>query len=132
VSNVRWRPVLLAGLSAAGLTFGAVYLVVTVYAVLLGVQAQGEPDQAHIQRFAEGVGAWLGTVVGVLFTFGGAAWVARRVESATAALHGVLVGGVVAVVGLAFGGSLGIVEVVGAVLTVAAGWLGGRLGGRGR
>jgi uncharacterized protein YqgC (DUF456 family) len=54
------------------------------------------------------VSAWLGTVLGLLFTFGAAAWVARRAEAAPAALQGALVGVVVAVVGVVVGGSLGI------------------------
>src|SRR5918997_3994862 len=63
-SSVRWGLVLLVDVAAAVLTFVAMYLVVVVYAVVLGVQAQGEPDQTLIQRFAVVVGAWLGTVLG--------------------------------------------------------------------
>jgi hypothetical protein len=39
---------------------------------------------------------------------------------------------VAAVADLAFGGSFGVGALVGFVLTVGAGWLGGRLGKRGR
>jgi hypothetical protein len=89
-------------------TFVAMYLVGVVYAVVLGVQVQGEPYQTLIQRFTDVVGAWPGTVPRLLFIFGAAAWVARRARAAPAALQGALVGVVVAVVGLAVGGSLGI------------------------
>lgn len=44
---------------------------------------------------------------------------------------GLVVGLVIAVVDLAFGGSFGVGALVGFVLTVGAGWLGGRIGQRG-
>lgn len=78
--------------------------------------------------------AWSTFVLQLVLTVGGAVWVARKVESG-APLHGFLIGLVVALI--FFPLSLGfrypaLVMLGGFVLTVAAGWLGGVLGSRGR
>jgi predicted hotdog family 3-hydroxylacyl-ACP dehydratase len=108
-----------------------VFLVVTVYAVSLAARAQGAPNPDQIARFAEETGAWLGPVLAQLFTAWAAWLVARSVASETATRHGLVVGSVVglivAAVDLGFGGAFGVGALVG-IITVGAGWLGGRLG----
>jgi putative membrane protein (TIGR04086 family) len=75
------------------------------------------------------------TVLVVLLTAYCALRVARKVESA-APLHGFLVGLVAALilflVGLIFTGGFDLVAIIPYVLMVAAGWIGGVLGNRGR
>ncbi|HEY6411203.1 MAG TPA: hypothetical protein VIY29_27405 [Ktedonobacteraceae bacterium] len=137
LAHVHWGRVLLTGVLVAILSIVLVFLVVTVYATILAIQVRGQPDQAQITRFANQVYAWdIPTILVILLTIGGAAWVARKVEIG-ATLHGLLVGLVAAIciliLGLAFGGGggwLGMLVIF--VLTVAAGWLGGVLGSRGR
>ncbi len=90
-----------------------------------------QPDQVQI---ASQVASWSTFVLQLVLTVGGAVWVARKVESG-APLHGFLIGLVVALI--FFPLSLGfrypaLVMLGGFVLTVAAGWLGGVLGSRGR
>jgi hypothetical protein len=130
--DLRWGRVVVAGVVATVLAFAVVFLVVAVYAASLATQAQGAPDPDQIARFAEGTGAWLGPVLALLFTAGAAWLVARSVASEAATRHGLVVGLVVAVVDLALGGPFGVGALVGFVLTVGAGWMGGRLGKRGR
>jgi hypothetical protein len=134
--GLKWGRIVLAGVAATVLAFAVVSVVVAVYAASLAAQAQGAPNPDQIARFAEGTGAWLGPVLALLFTVGAAWLVARSVASGVASRHGLAVGLVVglvaAVTDLAFGGSLGVGALVGFVLTVGAGWLGGRLGKRGR
>ena len=107
------------------------FLVVTVYPVSLAARAQGAPNPDQIARFAEGTGAWLGPVLAQLFT-AWAAWLVARSMATEATRHGLVVGSVVglivAAVGLGFGGAFGVGALVGIIITVGAGWLGGRLG----
>jgi hypothetical protein len=132
--DLKWVRVVVAGVVATVLAFAVVFLVVTVYAAGLAAQAQGAPDPDRIARFAEGTGAWLGPALALLFTAGAAWLVARSVASGAAGRHGLVVGLVVglivAAVDLGLGGSFGVGALVGFVLTVGAGWLGGRVGKR--
>ena len=76
--------------------------------------------------------AWSTTVLALLLTVGGALWVARKVERA-APLHGFLVGLVAALILLPLGkASIDLAALIIFVLMVAAGWLSGVLGSRGR
>ena len=133
--DVRWGRVVVAGVVATVLAFAVVFLVVAVYAASLAAQAQGAPDPDRIARFAEGTGAWLGPVLALLFTVGAAWLVARSVASEAATRHGLVVGSVVGqivvAVDLGFGGAFGVGALAGFLLTLGAGWLGGRLGKRG-
>ena len=132
LSGVRWRPVLLAGIVAAVLSILAVFLVVTVYATILAFQIQSRPDQEVVKAFAIGIGAWLRPTLAVLLTLGAASMVARRVQPEAAALNGLMVGMIVAILVFAFVGSFGVAQLAGIALTVGAGWLGGNLGAHGR
>ena len=129
--DLKWGRVVLATV----LAFAVVSVVVAVYAASLAARAQGAPNPDQIARFAEGTGAWLGPVLALLFTAGAAWLVARSVASEAATRHGLVVGSVVglivATVDLACGGSVGAGARVGIVVTVGAGWLGGRLGKQG-
>jgi hypothetical protein len=124
-SHVQWGKVLWSSILL-------VILVVILYAVLLAVI--GFPSTS-----------WSTSILAILLTVGGAVWVARKVES-EAPLHGFLVGLVAALILLVFNpsvttflqgtypGRLGLlVLALGTFfLMVAAGWLGGILGSRGR
>jgi putative membrane protein (TIGR04086 family) len=134
LSQVRWGRVLLTGVLVAILSTVLLYLVIAVYAASLAIQARGQPDQAQIAQFVNQVAPWGGPILAILLTIGGAVWVARKVARG-ATLHGLLVGLVAAIslliVGLAFR-RLDLVALLTFVLMVAAGWLGGFLGSRGR
>jgi hypothetical protein len=131
VSTIQWGRVWLASGMAAGLSFCAIAMVITAYAMVLGIQAQGAPDEAQISQFADQIGFWGGSILTLLLTIGAAAWATRKVETG-AGLHGALIGLLVAVIGLIlsliFGQGLNPWEMVTFALTVGAGWLGGVLG----
>ena len=125
-SQMHWGRVLLTGVLV-------VILVVILNTVLLvlATHVWSQPDQAQI---AMQVSAWSTYILLLLLTFGGAVWVAHTVER-EALLHGLLVGLVVGFIlcflSLGFGSPV-LRALVTFVLNMAAGFLGGVLGSRGR
>jgi hypothetical protein len=133
LSHVHWGRILLTGVLI-------VILVVILNTVLfvLASNVWGPPSQNEI---VFQVNYWSTSLLAILLTVGGAIWVARTVES-EAPLHGLLVGLVAALVLFigsptitgAYRGRLDLLmAALGTFfLMVAAGWLGGVLGSRGR
>ena len=125
-TQMHWGRVLLTG----GLV---VILVVILNAVLfaLATHVWSQPDQAQI---AIQVSSWSIYILLLLLTFGGAVWVARTVEREPL-LHGLLLGVVVGFIicflSLGFGSPV-LMALLTFVLNIAAGYLGGLLGSRGR
>ncbi len=135
LSKVYWGRVLLASIVASGLSFWVTALVIFIYAFSLAFQVRGAPDQARINYFAELMGRWGAPIIAFLLTVMLATWVARKAKAA-ASLHSLLIGLLVASIGLmlslAFsltsGKPFGVSELVAFILAVGAGWLGGVLG----
>lgn len=125
-SQIKWVRVLLTALVVNIVGFLTVFLVVTAYASYLGFQARGAPDLGLIETFAAQYAPWIGSISLVLFTFLGGMHIGRRVQAALP-LHGILLGVVISLLNLVFGGSLDLSVLVTAVLTIGAGWLGGML-----
>ena len=125
-TQMHWGRVLLTG----GLV---VMLVVILNAVLfaLATRVWSQPDQAQI---AIQVASWSIYILLLLLTFSGAVWVARTVEREPV-LHGLLLGLVVGLIlcflSMGFGSPL-LMALLTLVLNLAAGYLGGLLGSRGR
>ena len=125
-SQLHWGRVLLSGVLV-------VLLVVILNTVLLvlATHVWSQPEQAQM---AIQVSAWSTYILLLLLTFGGAVWVARTVER-EALLHGLLMGLVVGLI-LCFlslgSGSPILRALVTFVLNMAAGYLGGLVGSRGR
>ena len=132
-SNIHWKRVLLAGMGITLLTTVLIFLVIGMYAMALAVQAQGAPDDAKIEAFANQIGQWGTPVIALLLTVALATWVARKTEAA-ARLNSIFVGLIAAItgliVGVLLGGALDWLAVTVFVLTLAASWLGGILGER--
>lgn len=128
LSQIKWVRVLLTALVVYILSFLAVFIVVTVYASYLGFQARGAPDQAMIEVFANQYAPWIGLISVILFTTLGAIWISRRVGNA-GQLHGLVLGVLVSLVNILFDG-ISTINLVTALLAIAAGWLGGQLGAR--
>jgi putative membrane protein (TIGR04086 family) len=132
-SDIRWKPVLLAGIIPPVLSMIMVFLIVGVFAAGLAIQARGQPDQARINQFANQISPWVAPALAILLTVGAGLWVARRVEE-MAQLHGLLTGLIVALIililALVFGGPLNLTDALLFGLTLAAGWMGGWLGSR--
>ena len=125
-SQLHWGRVLLTGVLV-------VILVVILNTVLLvlATHVWGQPDQAQI---AIQVSSWSTYILLLLLTLGGAVWVARTVEREPllhALLMGVVVGFILCLLSLGFGSSV-LWALLTLVLNMAAGFLGGLLGSRGR
>jgi len=125
-SDVHWGRVLLTGILLVILD-----VILNTVLLLLATYIWSQPDQAQI---AIRVSSWSSYILVILLTVGGAAWVARKVER-EAPLHGLLVGLVVALIllilSVGFGSPL-LMALLTFDLNLAAGWLGGVLGSRGR
>ena len=128
-SHVHWGRILLTG------------VLIVILNTVLFVLANNLWGSASQSESVFQVNYWGTSLLAILLTVGGAIWVARTVER-EAPLHGLLVGLVAALVLFigspaitgAYRGRLDLLMV--ALLTfflmVAAGWLGGVLGSRGR
>ena len=125
-SDVHWSRVLLTGVLLVILD-----VILNTVLLLLATHIWSQRDQAQI---AIQVSSWSSYILVILLTVGGAAWVARKVER-EAPLHGFLVGLVVALIllilSVGFGSPL-LMALLTFDLNLAAGWLGGVLGSRGR
>jgi putative membrane protein (TIGR04086 family) len=125
-SQMQWGRVLLIGVLV-------VILVIILNTVLLALATHvwNQQDQAQI---AIQVSSWSTYILLLLLTFGGAVWVARTVEREPL-LHGLLlglfVGVVLCILSMGFGSPV-LLALLTLVLNMAAGFLGGLLGSRGR
>src|SRR5688500_8402875 len=121
--RVPWLSIVIAGLVAfvVSLIFG--FLVVSVYAFSLGMQARGAPDPAKISAFASQVIPVLSPVLLSLLVFIGAYRVVRRARSPQI-WQGVLVGVVAVLPSLFFMGVPDAIEIGGLLLPPAAGLIG--------
>ncbi|MEW6403908.1 MAG: hypothetical protein AB1649_19105, partial [Chloroflexota bacterium] len=97
-SNIYWKRVLLAGIGITLLTTVLIFLMIGVYAMALAVQAQGAPDNAKIEAFANQIGQWGTPVIALLLTVILAIWVARKTEAAIR-LNSIFVGLIAAITG---------------------------------
>jgi putative membrane protein (TIGR04086 family) len=110
-----------------------VILVIILNAVLsvFATHVWSQPDQAQI---AVQVSSWSTYILLFLLTFGGAVWVAHTVEREpllNGLLLGTLVGLILCILSMGSGSSV-FFALVTFVLNMAAGFLGGILGSRGR
>jgi hypothetical protein len=121
--------IIVTGLVIVLLSVLIVTLAVTGYAICLGVQARGAPEQARIDRFARTISAVLSPLLGIVLTYLGARHVRKKTFSA-APSAGLVLGIVVIVLSLlvdiAFGASLRPVDGLWYAMILSAGWLGGR------
>ena len=130
MSGLRWVRIILCALAAFVSAFVSVFGFVTVYAVKLGIEAQGPPDQALIQAFA---GKWapiVGPIAGVVFAFL-FAWLAARTPQ-NRFMHGVMTGAIYGGVSLVLGvlGGVDLGAIVTPILIVLAGAAAGKLAAR--
>lgn len=108
-----------------------VMAVVVVYAFVLAFEARGAPDQNAINRFAASVSPRLMPWVEMLLTLVVTLKLAQRAETAIVmhcVLTGILAGLLGLAVTLAFGGRLGLHNLLIALVVMGLGWLGGFVG----
>ena len=127
LSQVHWGRVLSAAILIAILS-----VILNLILSFLVFHIWGKPDQTQI---ALQVAVWSSSIVTIALTLASAAWVARKGEREPQ-LHGFLVGLIAALIlfllSSGFQGQFVLVTLVSTALTIAAGWLGGVLGNRGR
>ena len=63
LSSIRWVRVIVTAVLVCILIFALLFVVVTVYATLLGFQARAAPDPVQISQFANQVGPWAGPIM---------------------------------------------------------------------
>ncbi len=130
LSQIRWWRITWTALTVYGASFLIVFLIVAAYALFLGFEARGAPDQAMIQAFANQYAPWLGPISLVMFTFLGAIWLGSFVKTGLQ-LHGLVLGALVSLVNIIFDiSSLSLATLGITLLVIATGWLGGRLAHR--
>lgn len=124
LSKVRWGRVLLAGVVTHVANVVVAVLLIVIY-TLLAVGPQRDPSGGITDPLASQVATW---PVPILTLFA-AVWAARKAEPATAALHGLLVGFLVAVIfGVLYFGPFNLWGLLLFALMIAAGFVGGLLG----
>lgn len=123
LNRVPWLAMILAGILAFVVSLIGGFLVVSVYAFSLGMQARGAPDPARISAFAEQVMPILSPLLLSLLVLVGGYRVVRKSRSPRL-WYGVLVGIVAVLPSLAFIGVPNPVEVGGLLLPPTAGLLG--------
>ena len=125
-SQLYWGRVLLIGSLIVILVF-----ILNIVLLVLANHIWSQPDQAQT---AIQVSSWSTYMLLLLLTFGSALWVARTVEKEpllNGVLQGTVVGVLICILSLGFGSPL-LLSLVTLVLNMAAGYLGGFLGSRGR
>ena len=128
---MKWSRILVAGIGTSVAVFLAITLAATGYAFKLAFEVRGAPDQARSGQFAAHLGRSYWWVLQILLTVPAAVWAVRKVQRSPQ-LHGVLVGLVAAVAGLAIAFTVSARTLAAFTLTVGAGWLGGALAARHR
>jgi hypothetical protein len=124
--KIPWVSIVVSGVAAFVMAFAATFLVVTAYAIILAVQAQGAPNPDQINAFANQVAPYLGPALLTLFVAGAAYFVGRRAQ-VPQIWYGVLIGIIAALLSAVFAGVASVVDIVGLVVAVAGGVLGAYL-----
>jgi hypothetical protein len=125
-SQMHWGRVLLISVLVIMLV-----IILNTVSLALASHVWSQPNQAQI---AIQVSAWSTYILLLLLTFGGAVWVARTVEREpllNGLLLGVVVGLILCILSMGFGSPV-LRALVTLVLNMAAGYLGGFVGSRGR
>ena len=126
MKSLKWGRILLAGIETQAAVLLIVMLVTMVYAFKLSYDVRGGPDEVLLGQFAESVSRSYWWILQTLLTVPATVWGLKKIESSLD-LHGVLIGLVVAIVGLGLGFTLNFRAVVAFTMTVSAGRIGAAL-----
>ena len=130
-SSVRWLRVLIAAIAVIAASFLILMVITTGYAFVLAFQVRGAPDQNAINHFAARISPklmpWLEMFLTVVVSL-----ISVRKAGTASILHGLFIGilaGLLSLaVRLAFGGRLGLHDLVFFLAVVGLGLLGGFIG----
>ena len=126
VTDLRWRRIVVGGIATHALSIVLLVVVIVGYSLFATSGTGGQPTETAIQQFATTSGALLFPALTILLTVFAAAWAASRVDPETATSHGVGVGVVAGLLGLAFG-ALDATMLIRFITTIVAGVLGVKL-----
>jgi hypothetical protein len=131
LSSVRWLRILIAAVAVIVVSFLILMVIITGYAFVLAFQVRGAPDQNAINHFAARTSPKLMPWLEMLLTLVVSLIIARRTGTASI-VHGLFIGilaGLLSlVVVLAFGGQLGLHNLVFLLTILGLGLLGGFVG----
>ena len=88
---LNWLRIVVAVVVGYLASFLTLFCVISTFAALLAVQARGAPDQAQINAFANQHSAWIGSLTLLLAAVAASFWATRKLEPASAQMHGPLV-----------------------------------------
>lgn len=130
MSELRWLRIVLCAMGAFVSGFVTIIGVVSVYAMIEGFKAMGQPDQSLINAFAQKWAPIVGLVAGALFSFLFALLAARKQSNRF--MHGLMTGVVYGAAALVLGllGGVSPNDFVGPLLIVLAGAAAGKLSAR--
>ena len=131
LSNIKWVWVIVGVVVAMLVAYGSSICVVTIYASVLAFQAQGTPDQALINEYANNNAGIITAVFVIVGTFLGGLLAGRKAKE-DAAQNGLVVGIITALIMLVMGiiGGINLWVIVSVLLALVGGWLGGRMAAR--
>ncbi len=131
LSSVQWLRILIAAVAVIAVSFLILMVITTGYAFVLAFQVRGAPDQNAINHFAARIGPKLMPWLEIFLTLVVSLIIARRAGTASilqGLFIGILAGLLSLAVTLAFGGRLGLHNLVLYLIVVGMGWLGGIVG----
>ena len=129
ILEIQWKRVAVGGIAPHAVSLGILVLAIIGYSFVSAFQKPRTANQAALDQFTVLVSTQVVPVLTILLTIVAAAWVVRVVEHETTTLHGVLVGLIVAGIGLTMG-AFNEMMLIRFILTILAGWFGARLGRR--
>jgi len=129
LSQIKWGRITISAFSVYVFSFLTMMGIILGYATYLGFQAQGMPDPDQIAQFANQYASLLGSYGLILFTFLAALRMSRKIEAAPH-IHGIALGVSVSALNLAISRLVSLDILISLILTIGAGWLGGKLGNR--
>jgi len=131
LSSVRWLRIIIAAVAVIAVSFLILMAITTGYAFVLAFQVRGAPDQTAINHFAARISPKLMPWLEMFLTLVVSLTIARRGGTASI-LHGLFIGILAGLLSLAvilaFGGRLGLYNLVFFLIVVGLGWLGGFVG----
>lgn len=126
ITDLHWKRIIAGGIATHLIAIGALIAAIVLNTVLVAFGTGAAPDQGYLSEFNTFVGTQIFPLLIILLTVLTSAWVVRRVDSDTAIIHGIVVGLLVAIIGLWFG-VFDLLMVIRFGATIGAGVLGAKL-----
>ncbi|WP_267643911.1 hypothetical protein [Haloarchaeobius amylolyticus] len=126
VTDLQWKQIVVGGIAPYVISTGLLIAGIVVYTFVVAFGTGGEPAPNALQQFNTVSGTILFPIATILLTVVASGWVARQADPDAVTSHGIAVGILAGIVGLAFG-ALDPMMFLRFVVIVGAGLLGARL-----